>query len=93
METTERKYLGMDKNVCFGLGYLIPLVLLILLITDKDLTIEEQQLSLSGILAPLISSVIWIYPIAVLIAIIKYFSGDFEFKCWGAHQLACLFIK
>ena len=44
----ERKYLGMDKNVCFGLAYLpffiVILIPILLLATDKELTVDEKRM-------------------------------------------------
>lgn len=40
----ERKYLGMPKSVCFGLGYLFAIVTLILMIADKQLDKDEKRM-------------------------------------------------
>ena len=44
----ERKYLGMNKNICFGLGYLfadfVAIITLILFIVDKDLDKDEKRM-------------------------------------------------
>ena len=44
----ERKYLGMKKNICFGLGYLfadfVAIITLILFIVDKDLDKDEKRM-------------------------------------------------
>jgi uncharacterized membrane protein len=44
----ERKYLGMPKNVCFGLGYLladfVAIITLILFIVDKGLDKDEKRM-------------------------------------------------
>lgn len=40
----ERKYLGMDKSVCFGLGYIFTIVALVLFIADKELDKDEKRM-------------------------------------------------
>lgn len=40
----ERKYLGMKKNICFGLGYLFAIVTLVLMIVDKELDKDEKRM-------------------------------------------------
>lgn len=89
-----KKYLGMDKNVCFGLGYLIPLLLIILLISDKELTTEEKQMCVASIFAAILTSITCgLYYIVVLIAAIKIFGNDYSFKLFGCQQLAEAIIK
>lgn len=90
----EKKYLGMDKNVCFGLGYLFPILLIILLIADKELTTEEKQICVATIFSCLaISITCGLYSIINLIAAIKAFGKDYSFKLFGCQQIAEAIIK
>lgn len=90
----EKKYLGMDKNVCFGLGYLIPLLLIILLIADKELTTEEKQMCVACIFSCLaVTITCGLYWFVNLIAAIKCFGNDYSFKLFGCHQIATAIIK
>ena len=90
----EKKYLGMDKNVCFGLGYLIPIILIILLITDKELTTEEKQMCVACIFSIIaVSITCGLYFIINLIAAIKCFGNDYSFKLFGCQQIAEAIIK
>lgn len=84
----------MDKNVCFGLGYLIPIILIILLITDKELTTEEKQMCVACIFSIIAGSITCgLYFIINLIAAIKCFGNDYSFKLFGCQQIAEAIIK
>ncbi|MBP3387829.1 MAG: hypothetical protein J6L23_04755 [Clostridia bacterium] len=95
----ERKYLGMDKNVCFGLGYLIPLITLILLITDKELDVEEKRMCVDtlalGILGSILSAVCIgiVLVVFAIIAAVKRFQGDFAWKVPLISKISEAIIK
>ena len=90
----EKKYLGMDKNVCFGLGYLIPLIFIILLITDNELNTEEKQICVATIFSCIAATITCgLYWIINIIAAIKCFGNDYSFKLFGCQQIAEAIIK
>lgn len=90
----EKKYLGMEKKVCFGLSYIFPIIAIILLIADKDLTKEEKQICVAIIFSILASSITCsIYFILNIIAAVKAFGDDYSFKLWGCQQIAEAIIK
>ena len=43
-ELMERKYLGMDKSVCFGLCYIFVIISIILIASDKELDKDEKRM-------------------------------------------------
>lgn len=85
----ERKYLGMDKNLCFGLCYLFPIIAIIVFATDKDLDSDEKAMLLASILNIVAASVTCgIFGIIALVAAIKYFTNDFNFKMPLLYNIA-----
>lgn len=85
----ERKYLGLSKNVCFGLCYLIPIIAIIVLATDKELDSDEKAMMLASCLNIIASSVTCgIFGIIAIVAAIKYFMNDFDFKMPLLYNIA-----
>lgn len=85
----ERKYLGMSKNVCFGLCYLIPILAIVVLATDKELDEDEKAMMLASALNIIGSSITCgIFGIIAIVAAIKYFMNDFDFKMPLLYNIA-----
>lgn len=78
----EKKYLGMEKNIAFGLAYLIPIIAIILFCVEKDnMDHDEKAMAMSSILNIIASSVTCgIFGIIALVCSIKSFMGDYTFK-------------
>ena len=96
----EKKYFSMDKNVCFGLCYMIWFFAVILLATDKELDIEEKRMCVDSFIIPFLSTILLpfcglgiVFYIFWLIAIIKRFSGDFTWKVPIVSKISEAIIK
>ena len=85
----ERKYLGMPKNVCFGLSYLFPIIAIIVLVVEKDLDSDEKAMMIASILNIIASSITCgVFAIIAIVAAIKYFMNDFSFKMPLLYNIA-----
>lgn len=89
----EKKYLGMSKNVCFGLCYLFPIIAIITLVVEKDMDSDEKAMVLAAILNIIGSTITCgIFGIIALVAAIKYFMNDFDFKMPLLYNIASSII-
>lgn len=99
----ERKYLGMDKNVCFGLAYLpffiVILIPILLLATDKELTVDEKRMCVDVIAIQVLGGLLsvvcvgFVLMVFGIIAAIKRFQGDFAWKVPLISKISEAIIK
>nr|MDD6335451.1 hypothetical protein [bacterium] len=76
-----RKIMGLDKNIAMGLSYLIPLIALIAVLTDKGLDTDEKAMLWSSVFNAIAASITCgVFYIFAIIAAIKSFMGDYSFK-------------
>ena len=54
----EKKYLGMEKNVCFGLSWVLFPFAIVTLAVEKELTVEEKRNLVSSIVVAAIGTII-----------------------------------
>lgn len=90
----ERKYIGLDKNIAFGLSYLFPIIAIIILVADHDLDTEDKRILVSSILNIVASSITCgIFGIIAIVVAIKNFMGDTECKLPLLYSIASSIIK
>lgn len=98
----EKKYLAgkLDKNIAFGLSWLIPIFGIIEFIIDKDVLDLEEKRDLVSMFVLFIADIVLSFTVivplvALVLAIIKIimsFMGK-EFKVPGAYHIAAAIIK
>ena len=102
----EKKYLAgkLDKNIVFGLSWLIPIFGIIEFIIDKDVLDLEEKRDLVSMFVTVVAIIVltiipvigWLCELVVavlwIIKIIMSFVGK-EFKIPGAYHIASAIIK
>ena len=96
----DNKFLSIDKNICFGLAFLLwPVALLTLIIDRHHMSAFERQQCISVLVGNVISRtpfIGWIYGIVFLvfaiIAAVKSFKHDYTTRIPLAFDVARIFV-
>lgn len=73
-----KKYLGMEKNVCFGLSWVLFPFAIVTLAVEKELTLEEKRNLVSSIVVAACATIISI--ITSIIGAILGAAGVYDFS-------------
>ncbi len=86
----EKKYLGMPKNVCFGLSWVLFPFAIVTLAVEKELTVEEKKNLVSSLIVAALYIIIGI--VSGIISGICVAAGIYNFSWIISLLFICPFV-